>query len=246
MSGLSDLVSMNPILFYSFVIVFIGIFVALAVLFQSVSTRMRDRYNIEMHRVVLSEVRESYEAQLARLSQQLTATENRWNEVNHLVVAGQQSAPKADGEAERVQFLTKMGFGDIDFAVDPKLVFVLTPFSSEERNTFETIQKVCQENGYRCARGDEDFTESEILRHILKQMIKSRVVIANIGTRNPNVFYELGIAHSIGKPTILISKTLAEVPFDIRHRQVLVFEDNSQLERDLVKGLLRAVSETKS
>lgn len=246
-AALVDLVkNVNQPLFIAIAIAFLGLISMLAILLQAISVRMRDKYSNELHRVVLSDLRQSYESQIANLSKQLTATEERWKEVNHLVVAGQQRAPQANGEAERVAFLTKMGFTDSDFEVDPKFVFVLTPFSSEERHTFDVIQKACQEAGYRCARGDEDFTRSEILTHVLKQMITARVVIANISTRNPNVFYELGIAHSIGKPTILVSKRLTEVPFDVRHRQVLMFDGEEQLQRDLMTSLLRAVSETRS
>jgi hypothetical protein len=41
--------------------------------------------------------------------------------------------------------------------------------------------------------------------------------------RNPNVFYELGLAHAIGKPAILVAKTEEDIPFDLRHVRVIVY-----------------------
>jgi hypothetical protein len=49
-------------------------------------------------------------------------------------------------------------------------------------------------------------------------------LIADCTGRNPNVFYEIGIAHAIGKQTILISQTIDDVPFDLRHLRIVVYE----------------------
>lgn len=214
----------------------------LGVLLQITSNRLRDRYNETLHRVELSEIRASVEAQLAKLTKELTATEGRWNEVNHLVVSGQNSQVETTGEVRLTRFLADMGVRESDLELDPTLVFVLTPFGSEEFETYDTVRNVCLRSGLKCARGDEEFARAEILPNILRQIARARVVVANIGTRNPNVFYELGIAHSMGKPTILISQTIADVPFDVKHRQVLVYRDQQELDRDLTASLLRVVT----
>jgi hypothetical protein len=51
----------------------------------------------------------------------------------------------------------------------------------------------------RCIKGDEDYIEGNVLKYIVGKMMSARIIITNINGRNPNVFYELGIAHAIGK-----------------------------------------------
>ena len=70
-------------------------------------------------------------------------------------------------------------------------------------------------------------------------IVKSRIIIANIDGKNPNVFYELGIAHALGKPTILISKSIENMPFDIQQNRVVLYKDNDDLEEKLSKELSR-------
>ena len=57
--------------------------------------------------------------------------------------------------------------------------------------------------------------------------------IANISGRNPNVFYELGLAHALGKPVIIVSESLSDIPFDINSSRILAFDDEKDLETKL-------------
>lgn len=47
--------------------------------------------------------------------------------------------------------------------------------------------------------------------------MSARLIVADCTHRNPNVFYEIGLAHAIGKPTILLTQKSQDVPFDLRH-----------------------------
>ena len=49
-------------------------------------------------------------------------------------------------------------------------------------------------------------------------------MIADLSVQNPNVFYEVGIAHTLEKPVLLLSQSIEDVPFDLRHRRVLPYE----------------------
>ena len=53
---------------------------------------------------------------------------------------------------------------------------------------------------------------------------RSRIIIADCTGRNPNVFYEIGIAHTVGKPVILIAQNSKDVPFDLRHIRYIPYE----------------------
>lgn len=61
--------------------------------------------------------------------------------------------------------------------------------------------------------------------------MESRYVIANLNGRNPNVYYELGIAQAIGKPVILIAdvSSYKEIPFDLQSNRLLLYRNEGEL-----------------
>ena len=52
----------------------------------------------------------------------------------------------------------------------------------------------------------------------------AKVLVAELTTRNPNVFYELGIAHTLRKPVVLVSSNDKDVPFDLHHIRVIYYD----------------------
>ncbi len=65
-------------------------------------------------------------------------------------------------------------------------------------------------------RADDFFGVHEIMKDIWLSLQGAGAVIADCTERNPNVFYEIGIAHTLGKPVILITENEDDVPFDVR------------------------------
>ena len=65
-----------------------------------------------------------------------------------------------------------------------------------------------------------------MLEDIIEGLVESEVIVAEITPANPNVFYELGYAHALGKPTILLAERGRELPFDIRGYRC-IFYDNT-------------------
>lgn len=104
-----------------------------------------------------------------------------------------------------------------------KRCFVIMPFSDtascgeeEWTEVFECIIKPAVEGsrlGYRCERSKAG--RQNIIRGILKSLNEADVVIADLTDNNPNVFYELGVRHTLGKPTILIAQGKEYVPSDL-------------------------------
>ena len=68
---------------------------------------------------------------------------------------------------------------------------------------------------------------------------QSRLCVADVSQRNPNVLYEVGIAHTLGKPTILLTSKIEEVPFDIRALRIVVYDPNepASLRAELVRTI---------
>jgi hypothetical protein len=52
----------------------------------------------------------------------------------------------------------------------------------------------------------------------------AKVLVAELTSRNPNVFYELGLAHALNKPVVLVSSNEPDVPFDLKHIRVIYYD----------------------
>ena len=190
-------------------------------------------------------MRAHLESQINKLTQRLLITEERWRDVNHLVMSAAERTPIITGKTERVvltKFLRSFELGDRDLKIERDLVFVLTSFHSDFYETFITVVEVYRELGLR---GDEEHVGGDLLRHILKLLVKALIVVANIDGRNANVFYELGVAQAIGKSTILISSSVPEMPLDVRNRKIVVWKTSKDLRDTLKTELARAVLEKK-
>ena len=52
----------------------------------------------------------------------------------------------------------------------------------------------------------------------------AKILVAELTGRNPNVFYELGLAHALEKPVVLVSSNQDDVPFDVQHIRVIYYD----------------------
>ena len=120
----------------------------------------------------------------------------------------------------------------------PKMFcFVLMPFDPEFKDVYEIgIKEACESAGAYCQRVDEQIFHASILDQIYNQISKADVVIADMTGRNPNVFYEVGYAHALGKRTILLTKSAADIPFDLKHYPHIVYEGSITKLRDQLKA----------
>lgn len=121
-------------------------------------------------------------------------------------------------------------------------VFVAMQFGQPFDTLYqEVIQPGASNLGLEVLRIDEMAGPGIIFEDIKNQIAESKIVIAEITAPNQNVFYELGYAHALNKPTILLAQRGKELPFDIRSYRV-IFYDNSiggkpALEKNLKKHL---------
>lgn len=215
---------------------------AQVVVFYLYKQNKERRYDEEKRRVEMDKLRESFEKRIYDLTERLISKEERWRDVNHLIFDSKSSKNSINLTREPVRkssFLESSGLVDKDYEVEDDLVFVITPFNERFHGDFDTIFNVCRSVGLRCIRGDEEFIKGDILSHILKKIVKSRVVIANINGRNPNVLYELGIAHALDKPTLITSKTIDNIPFDLRTQQLVLYKDAEDFNVQLSKALIK-------
>ncbi|MBZ0282435.1 MAG: DUF4062 domain-containing protein [Anaerolineae bacterium] len=104
-------------------------------------------------------------------------------------------------------------------------VFMVMPFREDLRPVYDDhIKKTIGKLGLSIKRGDDFFTTDAIVGDIWAATNNAQLVIADCTGKNPNVFYELGIAHTIGRKTIAIAQSETDIPFDIRHYRYVTYE----------------------
>ena len=160
--------------------------------------------------------------------------------VNHIKVAnGQAQINRAQLELA-LQGLGKIEIKDIKITSTRPRVFVVMQFSGEYTVLYkEIIEPVCAEYGYEVIKGDNVFNNSLVIEDINIQIKNSSLIIADITPDNPNVYYEVGYAHALNKPTILLSDRSRErLPFDVSAFRVL-FYDNTIGGKAAVENSLR-------
>jgi hypothetical protein len=97
-------------------------------------------------------------------------------------------------------------------------VFMLMPFKAKFEKVYtEHIKKLGEELGIVIQRADEQFSPRPFIDKVWDGICAARLVIADCTERNPNVFYEIGIAHTVGKKVVLLTRSKNDIPSDIIH-----------------------------
>jgi hypothetical protein len=132
--------------------------------------------------------------------------------------------------------------------IRPK-AFVVMQFSSQYNDVYsEVIKKVCEEENIDVVRIDEESGPGLIIQDITRLIHESKIIIADISPVNANVFYEVGFAHALNKPTILIAEKDTKLPFDVSSFRTLFYENSiggkGRLEEGLQKHIKAILKQT--
>lgn len=123
--------------------------------------------------------------------------------------------------------------------------FIVMPFSLDwSDDVHRILSSVCKSLAVQPMRGDDVFKPSDILVDIWQSINVADFVIADISGRNPNVLYELGIAHTLAKPVLIISKNADDIPIDLSTRRVIIYGQNGgRWQEDLEIKVTLAIQE---
>jgi len=103
--------------------------------------------------------------------------------------------------------------------------FVMMPFGHWFDSYYkELFTPAIKDAGMEPFRADELFSTGTVIEQIWEQIQKSKILLAELTGKNANVFYELGLAHAARKPVVFLSGNLEDVPFDLRHLRVIVYD----------------------
>lgn len=185
--------------------------------------------------------RDEIEQEIGKLSQELMTSDiSQYIDLNRLVFSG-QNCGLISGSINYSNFLKQFGIQEQAVSVKKGTAVFLTPFNRDGEELFVFCQTVLGRINIFLRKTDNLVEKDDILMNIVSLLVQSEFVIANLNGRNTNVYYELGIAHAIGKPTILLSKTRynsEDIGFDIRQKRIILYDNLDELE----KGLLGQIS----
>ena len=122
-------------------------------------------------------------------------------------------------------------------------IFVAMPFREElDRIYRDHIVRVCQQLSCSVSRADDFFGVQTVVADVLAAIRTAKIIIADCTGRNANVFYEIGLAHVLGKPVVLLSQREEDVPFDLRHIRFIKYNYNPPGMESFEKALKATLS----
>ena len=131
-----------------------------------------------------------------------------------------------------------------NFQVNPvkPRAFVVMQFSAPYNDVYsEVIKIVCDGEGVDVTRIDEEAGPGLIIQDINRTIRESKIIIADISPVNANVFYEVGFAHALNKPTILLAEKGTKLPFDVSPFRTLFYENSIGGKRLFEEGLRKHI-----
>lgn len=128
-----------------------------------------------------------------------------------------------------------------DGEVDAFSISAMMPFDPRFDDVYASIQEAARKCGMTCLRADDIWEDDKIIQDVVSLIRRSRVVVADCTGRNANVFYEVGIAHTLGRPVILMSQLEADIPFDLRQFRYIHYLNNGEGRAKLVGQLEKRI-----
>ncbi len=126
-----------------------------------------------------------------------------------------------------------------------KSCFIIAPFGGWNDAYYEEIYRPAVElAGLSPKRADDLYRPSAIVHDIWAFVKSSQVILADLTDKNPNVFYELGLSHALGKPVVMVTQSMDDVPFDLRALRVIQFAvEDPEWAKSLRERIKRALKE---
>lgn len=139
------------------------------------------------------------------------------------LVSSKKQIPMKSIEKKAVEFLESGK--ELQKKPKPSDIFVIMPFSRKFDDVYYIgIHEVVTSLGYSCKRVDEVEFVGDVVSEIYELITNAKLIIAEVSVKNANVYYELGYAHALGKPVILLTKDISAAPFDLRGQNHIVYK----------------------
>lgn len=145
------------------------------------------------------------------------------------VVRSPDVQPNSEALHARYQMAPTVG------GVDPTLCFVIMSFANPKLNDFydHAVKPTIEKLGYRCERVDEQQYNDSIRERIIANIDAARFIVADVSESRPNCYYELGIAHALGKEVIHLANSSTDIHFDVKDFNFIIYSRISDLQAKL-------------
>lgn len=115
-----------------------------------------------------------------------------------------------------------------ELPVNESLVAVMMPFDKSFDHVYTGIRTAASAANMICKRVDDIWENDHIIQDVIDLIIQAKVVVCDLTGRNPNIFYEMGIAHTLGKDVVMLTQKSSDVPFDVTHIRYIQYLGNEQ------------------
>jgi hypothetical protein len=122
-------------------------------------------------------------------------------------------------------------------ARDRRLAFIVMPFRKDLNPVYGILKAALEANGWDVLRADQISHPRRITDAIVQAILASDLVVADITSKNPNVFYELGLAHAAGCDVVMLTQE-GRIPFDVGTERAVIYRLSQ-------RGLLKLDAEIK-
>jgi hypothetical protein len=107
----------------------------------------------------------------------------------------------------------------------PLDIFILMPFKAKLEAVYTRhLKRMAEELGLSMLRADELFSPRPFMEKVWDGICAAQLIVADCTERNPNVFYEIGMAHTVGKKVLLITRSSRDIPSDIQHFDYIQYD----------------------
>lgn len=206
---------------------------------SSIQDNINIREQQRKSHAALSFQREKLENAAITANNTLVGTYVRFGDINHLLLANTHTDLVASKNTVDYSFFVGLGLDPVTISVETGFITCLMPFNKQYTKIYDCIKDVCLSNKCICHRSDDKYVPNSILKYTMELILKSQVIIAVLDGRNANVYYEVGIAHSIGKTVILVNNVskFKDTPFDIKGNRFVLYKNTIDLQMQLDKIL---------
>lgn len=116
-------------------------------------------------------------------------------------------------------------FGHPSRSDDYPEFLLLMPFHSAFNPiSRDCVQKMGERLGLSVGRADDIFSTRSVMHDVWSAINQALVIVVDCTEKNPNVFYEIGVAHTLGKATVLLAQSKHDIPFDLQHLRVVIYD----------------------
>ncbi|MCI4669291.1 MAG: hypothetical protein MRZ79_14245 [Bacteroidia bacterium] len=149
-----------------------------------------------------------------------------WNKLNLIPYSGPKQKIVSRHEEEEASVLVKPIFRANEIPVKKGNALVIMPLEAYwSESIWMHIQDTLGAMGFNGKRTGSLYVEKR-LEDTWISLNESEIIIADLTYKHPDVFYKIGIAHTLGKPLLLITQHARDLPPDFKHHTHIVYDNN--------------------